>query len=125
MVKPGARLLDVAESAEKFLKDKGFGLAFPINLSVNEQAAHYTPSVGDERIFTENDLVKIDFGAERNGLLGDGAITVDLSGKHREHDRRGGEGARQRDRRGKARSERMRYRKGDRRDRRKRRDSYR
>src|SRR5271157_4605724 len=81
-VKPGAKLLDVANSAEKFLKDRGFGLAFPINLSINEQAAHYTPSLGDEKVFSSNDLVKIDFGAERNGLLGDGAITVDLSGKH-------------------------------------------
>lgn len=82
LVKPGAKLLDVANSAEKFLKDKGYGLAFPINLSINEQAAHYTPSMDDESAFTENDLVKIDFGGEKNGLLGDGAITVDLSGKH-------------------------------------------
>ncbi len=82
MVKTGARLLDVAESAEGFLKDMGFGTAFPINISINEQAAHYTPSLGDEKVFGKNDIVKIDFGAERNGLLGDGAITVDLSGKH-------------------------------------------
>jgi len=83
LVKPGAKLLDVANAAEKFLKDKGFGCAFPINLSVNEQAAHYTPTVDDEKVFTANDLVKVDFGAEKNGLLGDGAITVDLSGKHK------------------------------------------
>ena len=83
LVKPGARLLDVAESAEKFLRERGFGLAFPINLSVNSEAAHYTPSFADERRFSEMDIVKIDFGAEKGGLLGDGAITVDLSGKYR------------------------------------------
>jgi methionyl aminopeptidase len=83
-VKSGAKLLDVANSAEKFLKDKGFGLAFPINLSINDQAAHYTPSLGDDKVFSANDLVKIDFGAEKDGLLGDGAITVDLSGKHKD-----------------------------------------
>lgn len=83
MVKPGAKLLEVAEEAEKFLKDRGFGLAFPINLSINEQAAHYTPSMGDEKTFSSNDLVKIDFGAEKDGLLGDGAITVDLSGNYK------------------------------------------
>ncbi len=82
LVKPGARLIDVAESAEKFLKEKGFGLAFPINLSRNAQAAHYTPSFSDESVFAADDIVKVDFGAEKNGLLGDGAITVDLSGKH-------------------------------------------
>jgi len=81
-VKPGAKLLDVAESAEKFLRDKGFGLAFPINLSVNEQAAHYTPTLNDDKVFGEKDIVKVDFGAEKNGILGDGAITVDLSGEH-------------------------------------------
>ena len=81
-VKPGAKMIDVANSAEKFLKDKGFGLAFPINLSINEQAAHYTPQFDDDKVFTSKDIVKVDFGAEKNGLLGDGAITVDLSGKH-------------------------------------------
>lgn len=81
MIKPGVRLLDVAEAAEKFLKDKGFDPAFPINLSINEQAAHYTPSVGDEKTFSEEDIVKVDFGAAKNGMLGDGALTVDLSGK--------------------------------------------
>jgi methionyl aminopeptidase len=83
LVKPGAKLIDVANASEKFLKDKGFGLAFPINLSVNSQAAHYTPSLNDDRVFSGNEIVKIDFGAERNGLLGDGAITVDLSGSRK------------------------------------------
>src|SRR5271156_3658810 len=79
MVKPGAKLIDVAESAEKFLREKGFGLAFPINLSINDQAAHYTPTLNDDKVFSEKDLVKVDFGAEKSGILGDGAITVDLS----------------------------------------------
>jgi len=81
LVKPGAKLLEVAESAERFLKERGFGLAFPINLSVNAEAAHYTPTFADERTFSDKDIVKVDFGAEKNGLLGDGAITVDLSGE--------------------------------------------
>ncbi|HUY70350.1 MAG TPA: type II methionyl aminopeptidase [Candidatus Baltobacteraceae bacterium] len=82
MIKPGVRIMDVAEATEKFLREKGYGLAFPINLSINEQAAHFTPSVGDDSVFPEDALVKIDFGAEKNGFLGDGAITLDLSGRH-------------------------------------------
>lgn len=82
LVKPGARLLDVAEAAEKQLKASGFGLAFPLNLSQNERAAHYSPSLEDKTVFSEKDIVKIDFGAEKNGILGDGALTVDLSGEH-------------------------------------------
>ncbi|HVC58574.1 MAG TPA: type II methionyl aminopeptidase [Candidatus Acidoferrales bacterium] len=82
MIKPGVRIIDVAEATEKSLREKGYGLAFPINLSINEQAAHFTPSVGDDSVFPEDALVKIDFGAEKNGFLGDGAITLDLSGRH-------------------------------------------
>ena len=82
LVKPGARLLDVAEAAEKQLKASGFGLAFPINLSQNERAAHYSPSLEDKSVFSEKDIVKIDFGAEKDGMLGDGALTIDLSGEH-------------------------------------------
>ncbi len=82
MVKPGVRLIDVAEHAEGFLKQKGFGIAFPLNISVNEQAAHYTPSLGDEKLFGDKDVVKLDFGAEKDGILGDCALTIDLSGNN-------------------------------------------
>ena len=82
LVRPGARLLDVAEASEKYLREKGYAPAFPINLSVNHRAAHYSPSLDDAAVFCETDVVKVDFGAEKNGVLGDGAITVDLSGNH-------------------------------------------
>ncbi len=82
LVKIGASLKEVAEKSEKFVKDAGFGLAFPINLSINDQAAHYTPSIDDGKVFTNNDLVKVDFGVSKEGVLGDCACTVDLSGKH-------------------------------------------
>lgn len=82
MIKPGVRVIDVAESAEKFLMERGYGPAFPINLSINQQAAHFTPTVGDESVFPEGGVVKIDFGAEKDGFLSDGAITLDMSGNH-------------------------------------------
>ncbi len=82
LVKPGAKLLDVADKAEKYAKENGFGCAFPINLSVNQEAAHYSPTMNDEKVFTNNDVVKIDFGLSKDGILGDCAVTVDLSGKY-------------------------------------------
>jgi methionyl aminopeptidase len=82
LVKVDAKLIDVANDVEKYVRDKGFGCAFPINLSINEQAAHYSPSCDDSRVFTDKDLVKIDFGVSKDGVLGDCAVTVDLSGKH-------------------------------------------
>ncbi len=79
MIKPGVKLLDVANHVEKMLKEQGYGMAFPLNLSIGVQAAHYTPSIDDETVFGENDLIKVDFGAEKDGVLGDCALTVDLS----------------------------------------------
>src|SRR5271157_4877786 len=84
LVKPGASMLEVSEKIEEFIKGKGMQFAFPVNLSVNEQAAHHTPSAGDKAVFTENDVVKVDLGARRKDAVGDCALTVDLSGKHAE-----------------------------------------
>jgi len=78
----GKSLLEVAESAEKYVREKGFGIAFPINLSIAGNAAHYTPSYMDESVFPDSGLVKVDFGAAKNGVLGDCALTVDLSGDY-------------------------------------------
>jgi methionyl aminopeptidase len=82
LLKPGALVKEVAIAAEKYLNDQGYAPAFPINLSINNEAAHYTPSFDDERIFTETDIVKVDFGAYKDGISGDCAITIDLSGKN-------------------------------------------
>jgi methionyl aminopeptidase len=80
LVKPGAKLLDVAQKVEAFLKENGFESAFPINLSVNREAAHYTPALDDEKTFGENDVVKVDCGAAKDGVLGDCALTINLGG---------------------------------------------
>ncbi|MEM0154776.1 MAG: type II methionyl aminopeptidase [Methanothrix sp.] len=78
----GSGLLKAAEEAEKFLSDIGFGKAFPINISIGSNAAHYTPTLGDNSIFPDKGLVKVDFGASKEGVLGDCALTVDLSGDY-------------------------------------------
>ncbi len=82
LVKPGVKLIDVANDLEGYLKERGYGCAFPLNLSVNSEAAHYTPTLDDAKTFSENDVIKVDFGAEKDGLLGDCAFTIDLSGEH-------------------------------------------
>lgn len=84
LVKPGAKLLDVAESIEKFIVEKGMRPGFPVNISVNQKAAHYTPAYADDTAFSESDLVKVDVGARRNDGMGDCAITIDLSGRYAE-----------------------------------------
>jgi methionyl aminopeptidase len=75
MCKPGVRLLDIAEKAEAFIIKSGGRPAFPVNISVNDIAAHYTPMHNDGKVVGEDDLVKIDVGAHIDGYIGDTAAT--------------------------------------------------
>ena len=77
MVKVGAGLLELAEYIESSIKDKGAGVAFPANISINEEAAHATPSTNDKHVFGR-DLVKLDIGAHIDGYIADTAVTIDL-----------------------------------------------
>jgi methionyl aminopeptidase len=79
LIKPGIKLLEVAEKIEAKIREMGAKPAFPVNISMNEIAAHYTPSKDDETIFKDQ-LVKLDIGAVFNGAIGDSACTIDLSG---------------------------------------------
>ncbi|MDR3206213.1 MAG: type II methionyl aminopeptidase [Candidatus Methanoplasma sp.] len=78
MVKAGAKLYDVAQEVEGYIRSRGCGLAFPCNLGINEVAAHYTPSVNDKKVFEVGDVVKVDCGAELDGYVGDTAGTVEV-----------------------------------------------
>ncbi len=81
-IRPGASLLEVVEAIERdAVEAEGVGLAFPLNLSLNEDAAHDTAMKGDSRVFREGDVVKLDLGVHVDGYIADIAITVDL-GEH-------------------------------------------
>ncbi len=79
-VKVGGRLLDLAEDVERAIREQGGEVAFPVNISRNEEAAHATPSKDDASVFGK-DLVKLDIGVHIDGYIADTAVTVDL-GKH-------------------------------------------
>ncbi len=81
IIKPGKTYLEVAEEIEKFIRKKG-DTAFPPNLSRNKEAAHYSPGIDDKRVIEENDLIKLDLGAQIDGYIGDSAVTIDLSGEN-------------------------------------------
>jgi methionyl aminopeptidase len=78
LLKPGARLLDVATTIENRIRQNGAGLAFPVNIALNTLAAHYSPRHDDQRTFKKGDVVKLDVGAHVNGYIADTAITVEL-----------------------------------------------
>lgn len=80
-VKPGVLVNKICTLAEKKIIEYGAtGVAFPCNVSINEEAAHYTSPYNDTRKFPKRGLVKIDIGAHVNGHLSDTAVTVDLDG---------------------------------------------
>ncbi len=78
LVRPGASIREVVERIEGQVTDEGFGLAFPLNISLNEDAAHDTATPGDERTFAPGDVVKVDLGVHSEGYIADTATTVDL-----------------------------------------------
>lgn len=78
MVRPGGAILELVEVIETQVVETGAGLAFPLNISSNDDAAHDTASPGDERVFHEGDLVKVDLGVHVEGYIADTAVTVDL-----------------------------------------------
>lgn len=80
----GAKLIkvntNIKEAVEK-IEDKIYELngkpAFPVQVSINDMAAHFTPN--DEIIFfKENDVAKLDVGVHVEGYIGDTALTIDL-----------------------------------------------
>ncbi|MDD4877427.1 MAG: type II methionyl aminopeptidase [Candidatus Nanoarchaeia archaeon] len=76
LAKPGIKLLELAEKIEAKIKELGGKQAFPVNLSLNELAAHYTPASDDTTILKAEDLLKIDVGVHIEGHIGDCARTV-------------------------------------------------
>jgi len=80
-VKENVRALALAEDIEKRIRELDAKPAWPVNISVNEIAAHYTPSVGDGLILKDGDLVKVDIGTQVNGYICDRAFTVCIGKK--------------------------------------------
>ena len=78
----GTNFKNIAEEIEGLIRDEGFQPAFPVNLSVNEEAAHYSPGKSEERVLKASDVLKIDIGVHSNGYIADTALTVNPSGEH-------------------------------------------
>lgn len=78
VVKKGVRYFDAAEKIEDFIMKSGADIAFPVNISINDIAAHYTPTTDNQSVFGENDVVKVDVGVHIEGYIGDTAVTVCL-----------------------------------------------
>ncbi len=74
----GLTSMELADAIEALIVERGARCAFPVNIGVNEVAAHYTPSRGNNLVFKTGDVVKIDVGAHVDGYAADTAATVEL-----------------------------------------------
>ena len=82
IAKPGMKILDLAETVERKIVELGGKPAFPCNISINHEAAHRTPIIGDELIIPEDSVVKIDIGVHVNGYIADTAVTVSFNPRY-------------------------------------------
>jgi methionyl aminopeptidase len=79
-VEVGSGYLALSEWVEQRILELGGEPAFPVNISVDEEAAHGAAAPGDERTIGE-EMVKLDIGVHIDGWLADTAVTVDFSGR--------------------------------------------
>lgn len=77
IIKPNMKLIEIAEAVDAKIFELGGEPAFPVNLSLNEIAAHYTPAPGDETV--AEGILKIDIGVAVDGYIADTAFSVDLT----------------------------------------------
>ncbi|MFO8020281.1 MAG: type II methionyl aminopeptidase [Promethearchaeia archaeon] len=79
-IKVGETVLDIVEAAELKIDELGGKCAFPVNLSINNLAAHYTsPAKPDDLTIKEGDIVKLDLGVHIEGYIVDTAFSVSFN----------------------------------------------
>lgn len=80
--KEGKSALELANSIEALIRSRGARPAFPVNIGINQVAAHYTPSKTDDVVLQLGDVVKIDVGAHIDGYPADTSATVEIGTKN-------------------------------------------
>jgi len=79
ILREGMPILTVCEELEKAIMERGGKPAFPVNVGINEVAAHYTSPFDDPSVIPPQSVVKIDFGVHVDGFIADSAITVSFN----------------------------------------------
>ena len=82
-VKENMPIIDICEKAEGLIRAKGGKPAFPVNVSINEVAAHYTSPPNDKSTIPKGSTVKVDIGVHIDGYVTDTAFTACFSAEGR------------------------------------------
>lgn len=72
----GNTVFKICESIEAEIREMGGVPAFPVNVSLNDIAAHYTAEPNDTLEVKDSDILKIDIGVQLEGYIADTAVTV-------------------------------------------------
>ncbi len=78
----GTTVLQICESIESEISELGGVPAFPVNVSLNEVAAHYTAEPNDSLAVKDTDVLKIDIGVQIDGYIADTAVTISYDQKY-------------------------------------------
>ena len=78
-VKENMPIINVCEKAENLIHQKGGKPAFPVNVSIDEVAAHYTSPPEDKSTIPAGSTVKVDLGVQVDGYVTDTAFTAAFS----------------------------------------------
>jgi methionyl aminopeptidase len=78
----GSTLFQICQSIESEVRMKGAAPAFPVNVSLNDVAAHYTAEPNDQIVVNDTDVLKIDIGVHVEGYIADTAVTICYNPKY-------------------------------------------
>ena len=78
----GRSLSEICNDIEQEIFKNGGEPAFPVNVSLNDIAAHYTAVPNDPIIVKNTDVLKIDVGVHIDGYIADTAVTVSYDTKY-------------------------------------------
>ena len=81
-IKPGISIGALHDTLIKLIQKRGADLAFPPNISLDHCAAHDTANIEEARVIPKRAIIKIDIGANVNGMLSDTAKTFSTDGKN-------------------------------------------
>ena len=80
----GRTLSEICNDVENEIIKKGGEPAFPVNVSLNDIAAHYTAVPNDPTVVKNADVLKIDVGVHIDGYIADTAVTVSFDSKYQD-----------------------------------------
>ncbi|MBE18968.1 MAG: type II methionyl aminopeptidase [Thaumarchaeota archaeon] len=72
----GMTVTQVCTEVEDMIRKLGAEPGFPCGVSINDVTAHYSGELFEDRVITDNSVIKLDLGAHIDGFVADTAVTI-------------------------------------------------